>query len=593
MRCEPTLVPEWLRSPGSVSGGGNLAHHFVSTSSTSANYKRRYPRNVGDKDSSHSEFLDRTSLSNRQRSSSSNSSSKHPYSSFGRSHRDKNRDKVRERSDSGDLWDHDGLDPLGDILISRREKDTLSPSLSVLYRKPGEVFRQRAGDTKNGCSNKPTCSTFSGGNFANSIHKTGFENDFPSLRTEEKQGVPDAGRVSSSGLSSAVQSLPLSSPGFAGGERWNSVLVEVPTIIGSNRTSSMPVQQGTGVTSSYGASSSVAGLNMAETLTQAPSQPRTMLQQPDKTQRLEELAIKQSRQLIPMTPLMPKGLVLSSDKLKLKTAVRASEMTGAMKSAQRQSHSNQLSNQSIRGEQLRLVAPRSSQAGKFLVLKQARENGVSSMAMDIPSPTNNDNRLASGELAAAHVSISASLKTKSSSKLSTVEHKVAALAVGTGSAMEKKSPSSHAQSRSDFFNLMRKKTSMNTSGILSDSGVAVSSSPMDKSGEVVQEACPTVCPCIVGNGNEVASHGHTHERENNLCLNEAVYADEEEVAFLRSLGWEENAGEDDGLTEEEINAFFEEYKKLRPTLKICRGVEPKLSMLSESRMAGLSKASSN
>ncbi|XP_052190924.1 uncharacterized protein LOC127800379 isoform X3 [Diospyros lotus] len=560
---EPTLVPEWLRSPGSVSGGGNLAHHFVSTSSTSANYKRRYPRNVGDKDSSHSEFLDRTSLSNRQRSSSSNSSSKHPYSSFGRSHRDKNRDKVRERSDSGDLWDHDGLDPLGDILISRREKDTLSPSLSVLYRKPGEVFRQRAGDTKNGCSNKPTCSTFSGG------------------------------RVSSSGLSSAVQSLPLSSPGFAGGERWNSVLVEVPTIIGSNRTSSMPVQQGTGVTSSYGASSSVAGLNMAETLTQAPSQPRTMLQQPDKTQRLEELAIKQSRQLIPMTPLMPKGLVLSSDKLKLKTAVRASEMTGAMKSAQRQSHSNQLSNQSIRGEQLRLVAPRSSQAGKFLVLKQARENGVSSMAMDIPSPTNNDNRLASGELAAAHVSISASLKTKSSSKLSTVEHKVAALAVGTGSAMEKKSPSSHAQSRSDFFNLMRKKTSMNTSGILSDSGVAVSSSPMDKSGEVVQEACPTVCPCIVGNGNEVASHGHTHERENNLCLNEAVYADEEEVAFLRSLGWEENAGEDDGLTEEEINAFFEEYKKLRPTLKICRGVEPKLSMLSESRMAGLSKASSN
>lgn len=33
------------------------------------------------------------------------------------------------------------------------------------------------------------------------------------------------------------------------------------------------------------------------------------LQVPDKTQRLEELAIKQSRQLIPMTPSTPKPLV--------------------------------------------------------------------------------------------------------------------------------------------------------------------------------------------------------------------------------------------------------------------------------------------
>lgn len=34
-----------------------------------------------------------------------------------------------------------------------------------------------------------------------------------------------------------------------------------------------------------------------------------ILQVPDRTQRLEELAIKQSRQLIPMTPSMPKALV--------------------------------------------------------------------------------------------------------------------------------------------------------------------------------------------------------------------------------------------------------------------------------------------
>jgi hypothetical protein len=36
------------------------------------------------------------------------------------------------------------------------------------------------------------------------------------------------------------------------------------------------------------------------------------------------------------------------------------------------------------------------------------------------------------------------------------------------------------------------------------------------------------------------------------------FSEEEEAKFLRSLGWEENSGEDEGLTEEEINAFIQE-----------------------------------
>ncbi|XP_073316279.1 uncharacterized protein [Primulina huaijiensis] len=72
---------------------------------------------------------------------------------------------------------------------------------------------------------------------------------------------------------------------------------------------------GTLVTSASGASSTAA-LNMAEALSQSPAQVNVS-QLPDKSQRLEELAIKQSRQLIPMTPSMPKLLVPSSaDKLK-------------------------------------------------------------------------------------------------------------------------------------------------------------------------------------------------------------------------------------------------------------------------------------
>lgn len=38
-----------------------------------------------------------------------------------------------------------------------------------------------------------------------------------------------------------------------------------------------------------------------------------------------------------------------------------------------------------------------------------------------------------------------------------------------------------------------------------------------------------------------------------------VGSEEEEAAFLRSLGWEENAGGEEGLTEEEINSFYQEH----------------------------------
>lgn len=36
-RSEPTLVPEWLRSSGSVVGAGSSAQHFTSSSSHTGN----------------------------------------------------------------------------------------------------------------------------------------------------------------------------------------------------------------------------------------------------------------------------------------------------------------------------------------------------------------------------------------------------------------------------------------------------------------------------------------------------------------------------------------------------------------------------
>ncbi|PSS31769.1 Endochitinase [Actinidia chinensis var. chinensis] len=597
---EPAFFPEWLRSPGSVSGGGNSSHHFVSSShsdfhSSSHSTGNRSSRTITDKDTSRSSFLDRPSSSSSQRSSSSNGSSKHPYSSFSRSHGDKKRDKEKKRSVVAELWDHECSDPLGDILIGRAEKETLRLSRSLVCRKPGEVLPRKIVDVKNGGSNNHNRSkgVLSGGSPVGSIHKTAFGKDFPHLGVGVKQGVPDIGRVLSPVLSTAVQSLPVGNPGLIGGEGWTSVLAEVPTIIGSNGMLPPSVQQSVLATKSSGTSSTLAGLNIAEALSQTPSRARTPPQLPDMAQRLEDLAIKKSRQLIPMTPSMPKGLVLSSDKSKAKTAVRTSEMNGAAKCVLQQPHSAPLGNQSLPAGQGRSDASQPSHAGKFLILKSLRENGVSSVANDVSNPINNSSRVANSQLPTAPVALSTPLKSPNTSKISTIEHKVAALALNSGITLEKRPSLAQAKSRSDFFNLMRKKTSSNTSATLSDSGVAALYPPGEKSGAAVKGDKAPVSPCVTEGGieGEVSSNGDTHEGGKNLFLNGSVYPDEEEAAFLRSLGWEENTEEDDGLTEEEINAFYEEYMKLKPSLKLCRGMEPKLSMLCESHLGGSSSSS--
>ncbi|KAA8535521.1 hypothetical protein F0562_030524 [Nyssa sinensis] len=233
----------------------------------------------------------------------------------------------------------------------------------------------------------------------------------------------------------------------------------------------------------------------------------------------------------------------SSEKSKPKTAARTSEMNVAAKSIQQQPHSLQLANQSLRGGQVRPDGPRTSYTGKFCVLKPVWENGVSSMAKDVSSPTSNATRVANSQQAVSPSAPSAPVRTPNTSKLSTVERKAAALALNPIGTVEKRPSLSQAQSRS----------------------ATVLSSTVDKSGGAIKEVSAPTSPCETGNGSKVTSNGDTHEEfqrldvgEKNSCLNGTGYPDEEKAAFLRSLGWEENAGEDEGLTEEEINGFYQE-----------------------------------
>ncbi|XP_065880956.1 uncharacterized protein [Euphorbia lathyris] len=572
-RTEPSLVPEWLRSSGSVSGGGSSAPHFASSSShsdvlSSAHHSRnRNSKSTSDFDSPRSVFIDRISSSNSRRISS-NGSAKHAYSSFSRSHRDKDRERDKDRLNFGDHWDRDVSDPFG-TLMSRSEKDTLRRTHSMVSRKQVDVLPRRSAlDLKNGSSSNHSNGNglISGITAGVSIQKVVFEKDFPSLGSEERQGVPDIGRVSSPGLTTAVQSLPVGSSSI-GGEGWTSALAEVPPIIGNNNSGSISASQ-TLPTSASGAASVMHGLNMAEALTQAPSKTRATPQLSVQTQRLEELAIKQSRQLIPVTPSMPKSSALSSsDKSKSKTAVRSGEMNAGAKNMQQQPSSLHPANQSLLGGHIKADATKASH-GKLMVLKPARENGTSPSPKDVASP-NNASRAANTQLAPPPSVPSAPLRSPNNPKLSSGERKSTSMSLISGFNVEKRPSLSQTQSRIDFFNHLKKKTSTTTSTTLPDSASTVSSPRSEKSCEVNKEAeSNPSSPQAINNGNEVTSNGDTVEEFQRFS--------DEEAAFLRSLGWEENSGEDEGLTEEEISTFIQECIKLRPSLKLCRGVQQKL-----------------
>ncbi|KAK7275705.1 hypothetical protein RIF29_16827 [Crotalaria pallida] len=592
-RSEPALVPEWLRSAGSVVGAGNSAQHFatpstnIDTSSVAHHTRNRSSKTSSDFDSARSLFFERTSSSNSRRSTI-NGSAKHPYSSFNRSNRDKERDRDKDRSNFGVHY-RDSSDPLATLFSGRKERDSLPRSRSMISGKQSEILPRRVTvDSKSGgISNQNNGNgLISGGNVGSSIQKAVFDKDFPSLGAEEKQGISEIRRVSSPGLgATASQSLPVGSSALIGGEGWTSALVEVPTIIGSSSTGSLALQQTITTPPGSVTSSTTSGLNMAEALAQTPSRALSAPQVLVKTQRLEELAIKQSRQLIPVTPSTPKASVLSSsEKSKPKTAVRNAEMNVAAKSVPQQPCALHIASQSVRSVNAKVDAPKTS--GKFTDLKSVVwENGVSPTSKDISNQTKHSISKPGNQHAVT--SASASAPSRNTNNNFPADRKPVSMDLKLGSTLDKKHFLSQVKSRNDFFNLIKKKTLTNSSTVLPNSGPVDSSPTMEKSGEVNREVVsPSASSQSIIDGAEVTSNGNWHAREEKDSIPSAtIYPDpdEEEAAFLRSMGWEENSYEDvEDLTEEEINEFYQECKKL--------GMQP-LSKLFESCASNLREAS--
>lgn len=596
-KSEPALVPQWLRTAGSVASS---APHFASSSNHTDSHsvahqtRNRSSKTTSDFDSPRSVFPERPNA----RRGAINGSAKHAYSSFNRNHRDKDRDRDRDKDRSNflDHWDRNCSEPLADLFAGRTERDTLRRSHSLVSRKQSELVNHRgAVDTKSGgnCNQSNGNDILSGGSIGSSFHKSVFDKDFPSLGGDERPGSAEIGRVASPGLgATASQSLPVGSSPMIGGEGWTSALAEVPSMMGSSSTGSLTVQQTVSPTSVSVLSSTSAGLNMAEALVQTPSRSQSIPQVSVKTQRLEELAIKQSRQLIPVTPSMPKALVNNSEKSKPKTTHRNAEMNMAAKSVPQQPSALHIANHSVRNGNAKGDAPKTS--GKFTDLKSVVwENGGSPTAKEASTTTNYSNSKPGNQQAVASAVASAPLRNPNNLK-STTERKPASLDLKLGSTVDKKQLASQVQSRHDFFKLIKRKT-LNSS-VLPDSSPVVSSATSDKeAGEVNMEAVGS--PAILqdlGNSTEVTSNGNAHvevHRHPDIRWKDST-SDEEEVAFLRSLGWEEDSGEDEGLTEEEINAFYQECAKLGTTkLKLCPGMQPKLSKFFESYATNLNGAS--
>ncbi|KAL0369224.1 UNVERIFIED_CONTAM: hypothetical protein Scaly_1141300 [Sesamum calycinum] len=557
--------------------------------------RSRSIRSNSEKDSPR--FLDRNSLSDSRRKSSSNGSSKHPYSSFTRSHRERNHDREKEKSLSEDILEHYSSDPFASISSSRIDRSAFKRSQSLVSRKAGEVLPRRVEDSRNSISSQSSSNgVLFGGSNSSGIQKPIFEKDFPSLGIEEKLDMTGIRRVLSPGLTSSVQSLPIGKSLVLGGEKWTSALAEVPSILADGMDHSYFQQNVARFPTSASGASCTAGLNMAEALSQPPPQVRTTPQLPDKIQRLEELAIKQSKQLIPVTPSTPKPSGPGSgDKSKQpRIAVRTGEMIVASKGVNPQSHSPHLSNQSHIG-QVRSDSPSSSHKGKFLVLKPGRENGVTIVTKDAATSTGDANcRLLNGQLPVAPSK--AGSMSLNNSMVPALGNKVAALSLSSRSTVDKRSSQSLAQSRSEFFKLMRRKTTHNATTSHSDSSSAVSSPSAQTSGEINRKGHTPIRPCHLENGTQMICNGNGHDIPanshkssdvggNNSFVNGAICPDEEEAAFLRSLGWEENGGEDEGLTEEEINAFYKEYMNRQPSLEVCESPQPKCLASSEFQSA--------
>ncbi|XP_074565038.1 uncharacterized protein LOC141821540 [Curcuma longa] len=277
-RNEPALVPQWYKLANGSSSNNTLR---ISTS------KRSDENGVGCGSgnrllSNHDKNFRRSLSSNGSAAQDrGNSAKSQAYSSFRRSH-EKNQERDFDSYDreNRSLFVDNGLYYHDSFLRVRTEKDAFRRSQSMI-----------AGRKLDSWPEPPVSSGNNTGPLGSVIGITDrkFEKDFPSLQAEGRQNFPDYVDVLTLGPKTAVHSLPVATPIING----TSALAEVPVKVETDGN----------------LLSSATGSTMAETLAQRPSLVGNACQSSVDTQRIEELTLKKCKQLIPVTPMLPKALV--------------------------------------------------------------------------------------------------------------------------------------------------------------------------------------------------------------------------------------------------------------------------------------------
>nr|XP_024384910.1 uncharacterized protein LOC112286831 [Physcomitrium patens] len=314
-------------------------------------------------------------------------------------------ERERERSEQPESLSAFRRPGLGQLPGGRYEADLSAPlrrvqSMGSAARalENGEKKAAEAGSLR-------TAPPSNSSGLTSSMQKAAFERNFPSLGAQERGGGV-------SGIQSNLGNLVISSPrplwqgsstprmdgtrsaasspglpnggspgsglasttaGGSNGEGWSSALAEAPTAV--NGTLAGPLSSpGTVITSptSALASMSVSGnlMNapkMAEALVQIPPRVRTPPQYLVEKERLEERALQQSRQLIPM---VPKTLGPSPRDKKVERAVHVIAPPNALKARQGMGSSQQVLSSPYRPPASRPEAPKLGQGtGKILTRK--------------------------------------------------------------------------------------------------------------------------------------------------------------------------------------------------------------------------------
>lgn len=578
-RSEPTFVPEWYKVSNSSAPGSSNSNHQSGLSLQSDEHnigfssRSRSTVTICDYEAPRSlSFSERTSSSFR-RSASSNGYigrekdfSSRSYNSFGRNHRDRDRDREKDHEiherDRPILPDN-GFGDHPDVLIpSKSEKESLGRSQSMLSARRTDSWLKRAGhDSSNGVQSMGDRVRISG------ITKSSFEREFPSLGAEEKLAGSDVIRAEEKHpvLNSAIHNLPVTASTIIGADGWTSVLAEVPIVSGNGLIVSSALQTSSVLAPT--ASSTSTGLNMAETIAQAPARARMVPQLPGDSQKIEELQRQQILKLRPVTPSIPKNLGVN---LAEKSKTKGSKM-GEYSTVKVGQHLSQLVNHTFRSN-IKSDVNKTSQPGNFHVLIREK-NGVYPTDKDNLHPRN-DSRVSASPSGIPLSSIS-DLTGQVYPKLN-VNGKASA---PTSSSFGEKKLPSQAQNRNDFFNSLRKKSPSSHENANQDIICKASAPNLEKLDEVAVDAFSDKEKDVssMENGNCPGSVKAVEETER-------LVPDEEEAAFLRSLGWEENAGEE-ALTPEEIESFLSEYEKKMPVSKLkIAGCSAKLSSSSETQV---------